>query len=97
MRLAWVALVVVMGWRGAWAADPPVPLKPGVGDRATVAACSACHTTNYIVMNSPFLTPDAWTAEVAKMRSAFGAPIDDGTAAMIEGYLGANYAAAGRP
>jgi hypothetical protein len=97
MRLAWVAFVAVVGCRGAWAADPPVPLKPGAGDSATMAACSACHTTNYIVMNSLFLTPEAWKVEVAKMRSAFGAPIDDATAAMIAGYLGANYAAAGRP
>jgi hypothetical protein len=97
MRLGWVAFIAVVGCRGALAADPPMPLKPGVGDSATVAACSACHTTNYILMNSPFLTPEAWTAEVAKMRSAFGAPIDEATAAVIAGYLGANYAVVERP
>jgi hypothetical protein len=44
-------------------------------------------------MNSPFLTPDQWKAEVAKMRSAFGAPIDNNVAATISAYLAANYAA----
>ena len=40
-----------------------------------------------------FLTPDAWKAEVTKMRKAFGGPIDDDTAAAIVKYLSANYAA----
>jgi hypothetical protein len=44
-------------------------------------------------MNSPFLTPGAWQAEVAEMRTAFGAPIDDATAATITAYLAAHYAA----
>jgi uncharacterized protein (DUF697 family) len=42
-------------------------------------------------MNSVFLTPDAWKAEVAKMREAYGAPIDDDTAAAIVKYLSATY------
>lgn len=77
--------------RGALADD--VALKPGPGSDTTAAACSACHTTNYIVMNSWFLTPDAWKAEVTKMRTAFGAPIDDAAAAEIIGYLAKTYAA----
>jgi hypothetical protein len=44
-------------------------------------------------MNSVFLTPSGWKAEVMKMRTAFGAPIDDDTAAAIIAYLGAQYAA----
>jgi hypothetical protein len=44
-------------------------------------------------MNSSFLTPDAWKAEVTKMREGYGAPIDDQTAAAIIKYLSANYAA----
>jgi hypothetical protein len=34
-------------------------------------------------MNSLFLTPDPWQAEVMEMRSAFGASIDAATAAGI--------------
>ena len=75
----------------ARAADPPVPLKPGPGSDSTASVCNACHTSNYIVMNSTFLPPAGWEAEVAKMRNAFGAPLDDGTQAAITTYLSANY------
>ena len=78
---------------GALAADPPAPLAPGAGADMVSAKCNVCHTSNYIVMNSPFLTPDGWKAEVTKMRTAFGAAIDDATAAEIVAYLAAHYAA----
>jgi mono/diheme cytochrome c family protein len=74
-------------------AQEQVPMKPGPGLDAVTASCSVCHTLNYIRMNSVFLTPDAWKAEVAKMRDAYGAPIDDDTAATIVKYLSATYAA----
>lgn len=70
-----------------------VPLKPGAGLDAVKATCSTCHTLNYIRMNSVFLTPDAWKAEVTKMREAYGGPFDDATAATIVQYLSENYAA----
>jgi mono/diheme cytochrome c family protein len=73
-------------------ADDAVELKPGPALSAVSANCSACHTSDYIVMNSAFLTPDTWKAEVTKMRKVFGAPIDDETAAEIAGYLAENYA-----
>jgi mono/diheme cytochrome c family protein len=73
-------------------ADEPAPLKPAPGLDAVQASCSTCHTLNYIRMNSPFLTADAWKAEVTKMRAALGAPIDDDTAATIVKYLSDNYA-----
>jgi mono/diheme cytochrome c family protein len=97
MRAQVVALVALLASHGAMAADTPTPLKPGAGDNTTLAICSACHTSDYIVMNSPFLTQEAWKAEVTKMRVAFGAPIDDTTAAAIAGYLAANYAVAPKP
>lgn len=74
-------------------AQEQVTLKPGPGLDAVTSTCSTCHTLNYIRMNSVFLTPDAWKAEVAKMRDAYGAPIDDGTAATISQYLAVTYAA----
>jgi len=43
-------------------------------------------------MNSVFLTPEQWKAEVGKMRNVFGAPIDDATEKQILEYLGSNYA-----
>ena len=62
-------------------------LKPGPGLDAVQASCATCHTLNYIRMNSVFLTPDVWKAEVTKMRTAYGAPIDDDTADTIVKYL----------
>ncbi len=83
--------------RGALGDDGPAPLKPGAGHDEVSANCSACHTSDYIVMNSMFLTADGWKAEVTKMRSAFGARLDDATAAAIIAYLAAHYAVTARP
>lgn len=79
------------------AAAAPSPLQPGSGQDATAAQCNTCHTSDYIVMNSVFLTPDQWKAEVARMRTSFGAMIDDATAAAIAAYLAVHYAVAAKP
>jgi cytochrome c5 len=68
-----------------------VPLSAGPGRDVVETACGICHSLSYIPMNSRFLSPDAWKAEVTKMRIAFGAPIDDDAANMIVAYLVANY------
>jgi mono/diheme cytochrome c family protein len=93
-------LITVLGalvCQGALADDIPAPLKPGAGDDVTSANCNVCHTSDYIVMNSMFLTPDQWKAEVTKMRTVFGAPIDDATAGQIIAYLAAQYAVTAKP
>jgi hypothetical protein len=72
-------------------AEEQVPLKPGAGRDDVVATCSVCHTLDYIRMNSTFLSPEAWKAEVTKMRDAYGAPIDDATADSIIKYLSTTY------
>ena len=41
---------------GSWGAIAAETLKPGPGDDTTSAVCAACRTTDYIVMNSVFLT-----------------------------------------
>ena len=92
-----IAALAVLVSHAALAADAPAQLKPGSGDEIVSATCNACHTSDYIVMNSTFLTADQWRAEVTKMRKAFGAPIDDDTAAEITAYLIANYAVAAKP
>jgi mono/diheme cytochrome c family protein len=97
MRAVLIAMSALLGWHAAVAAEGPAPLKPGAGADVTTSFCSGCHTSDYVVMNSPFLTQDAWKAEVTKMRSAFGAPIDDATAAAISAYLAQNYAVAPKP
>lgn len=75
-------------------AQEPVQLKPGPGLDAVTTTCSNCHTLNYITMNSVFLTPDDWKAEVTKMQKLLGGPFDDATAETIVKYLSATYAAA---
>jgi len=94
-RVAFVALLA--GAPAAYAADAPSALKAGAGLEVVETSCSVCHTTDYIRMNSPFLTPAAWKAEVEKMRTAYGAPIDDDNAAEIVKYLSAHYAVAAKP
>jgi hypothetical protein len=74
-------------------AQEDVKLKPGPGVDAVSTSCSTCHTLNYIRMNSVFLTPNEWKAEVTKMRTALGAPIDAEIANVIIKYLSENYAA----
>jgi sulfite dehydrogenase (cytochrome) subunit B len=74
-------------------AEEQVALKPGPGLDVVTATCSTCHTLDYIRMNSVFLTPDEWKAEVTKMQQAFGGPFDDATAAAIVKYLSVTYAA----
>ncbi|MCW3474450.1 hypothetical protein [Limobrevibacterium gyesilva] len=74
-------------------AEEPVDLKPGPGREVVEMRCNACHSLDYIRMNSPFLTPDAWKAEVTKMRTAFGAPVEDAEVAAILQYLTTAYGA----
>ncbi len=72
-------------------AEDAVELAAGPGKDVVETSCNACHSLDYIRMNSPFLTPDGWKAEVTKMRTAFSAPIDDAQADAILKYLAATY------
>jgi mono/diheme cytochrome c family protein len=91
------ALIAVLFAAAPAVAQEAVSLKAGPGLDAVTATCATCHTLNYIRMNSPFLTPAGWKAEVTKMQQAFGGPFDDDTANAIVQYLSANYAAAPKP
>ena len=73
------------------AEEKPVMLKPGPGLDKLEANCSACHSLDYVQMNSPFLDAAGWNAEVTKMIKAFGAPVDDADAKAIVDYLTKNY------
>src|SRR5258708_11736987 len=73
------------------AKEMPVPLKQAMGLDNVEGNCGACHSLDYIPMNSPFLNADGWDAEVAKMINAFAAPIDQGDAKVIADYLKRNY------
>lgn len=75
----------------AAAGEKPVQLKKAPGADKVEANCAACHTLDYIPMNSTFLNAAGWDAEVTKMISAFGAPISPDDAKIIGDYLKANY------
>lgn len=76
----------------AWAhGEEQIILRPGPGRDKVETHCAACHSLDYIVMNSPFLGHAQWRAEVTKMIEVFKAPIDPGDAAQITDYLGSTY------
>lgn len=77
---------------GAAASDEEaIQLKPGPGVELVEANCSACHSLDYIQMNSTFLDEKGWTAVVTKMVKAFGAPVDEADQQQIIAYLVASY------
>jgi sulfite dehydrogenase (cytochrome) subunit B len=59
--------------------------------REKAAQCGACHSLDYVRMNSRFLDLAGWTAVVNKMIKAFGAPIPAGDVDAIARYLAEQY------
>ena len=55
------------------------------------ANCVACHSLDYIPLNSPFLDEKGWEATVTKMTKAYGAPIKPEDVPVIAQYLARNY------
>ncbi len=91
MRIFGTALFAALMVVSAAAGEEPVELKKAPGIDRVEANCGACHSLDYIPMNSPFLSAAGWDAEVAKMINAFGAPIDQADAKIIADYLKNNY------
>jgi hypothetical protein len=91
MRMRLVRLFLLACCAAPTAVAQRAPLPPGPGKDTVEAGCATCHSLAYIPMNSRFMTPEGWKAEVTKMRTAFGAPIDDGAANEILAYLVANF------
>jgi mono/diheme cytochrome c family protein len=88
MRTLLIALALAAS--PALAQESKVMLKDGPGkDKAQV--CVACHSLDYIPMNSRFLDKAGWTASVNKMINAFGAPIAKEDVDAIATYLAENY------
>ena len=83
--------VVVCALAGsALSQESRVQLVDGPG-KDKVGQCIACHSLDYIQMNSPYPNAALWEAEVTKMIKAFGAPIDEADAKAIKEYLTKNY------
>ena len=75
----------------AFAEEKVIDLKNAPGRDKVEGNCGACHSLDYIQMNSPFPNAALWDAEVAKMINAFGAPISPDDAKIIGDYLKKNY------
>jgi len=91
--MRWIAIVAALALIPALAhaEESAVHLKQARGLDVVEGHCGACHSLDYIPMNSPFLDAAHWDAEVAKMIKAFGAPIDPADAKTIGVYLKENY------
>jgi hypothetical protein len=72
------------------AQESKIVLKDAPG-REKAQVCVACHSADYIPMNSRFLDKAGWTASVNKMINAFGAPIAKEDVDAIATYLTENY------
>jgi cytochrome c5 len=64
---------------------------PGEGRELFVARCTSCHSVDYVSMHARFGTRALWEMEVAKMRTAFKAPLSDDEARRIVDYLARAY------
>jgi len=83
-----IIATICLGPIAAFAAqESETVLKPGPDAALVMGHCSACHSADYIVMNSVFLNKAGWTAEVNKMIKVMGAPIPEDQAARIVDYL----------
>jgi len=91
MRLIILALLSSAVPVVAAADENLIRLKQAPGVEQVQANCSACHSLDYVQMNSTFLSASAWDAEIAKMMNVFGAPINATDLNTIGNYLKANY------
>jgi mono/diheme cytochrome c family protein len=66
------------------AREPTMPDAPG--KEAFTQRCLICHSARY-VLNQPKLPRKNWSAVVAKMKTAYGAPLDDAASAQIVDYV----------
>jgi sulfite dehydrogenase (cytochrome) subunit B len=85
------ALLTTLGATAFAQEEPAIKLKEAPGLEKVEANCAACHSLDYVQMNSPFLNAAGWEAEVTKMIKAYGAPVSDPDAAVIVDYLKKNY------
>jgi hypothetical protein len=90
MKKLLFATAFALAAQGALAQEDKIVLKDAPGKDKT-QVCVACHSLDYIPMNSRFLDKAGWTATVNKMINAFGAPIAKEDVEPIASYLAQNY------
>jgi len=89
MRIV-AAIAAVAFAASAAAQESKVVLKEGAG-RDKAMQCLACHSLDYIQMNSRFMDKAGWTASINKMLNAFAAPIPKADVEAIANYLAEQY------
>ena len=87
-----VALLVgLLGASTILAAEPAdessIQLRDDPARELVEGSCAACHSLDYIIMNSVFLDRKGWQAEVTKMVKVNGAEIAHEEQAKILDYL----------
>jgi cytochrome c5 len=75
----------------AAAGEDAIQLKDGPGREIVETRCVACHSLDYIQMNSPILDRKGWEASVGKMVRIMGARIDEAEVRIIVDYLTTRY------
>ena len=75
----------------ASADEQPVEIKAGPEKDLVENTCGACHSLDYIRMNSPFQTAAGWDATLKKMINVMHAPVEPDDAKKILDYLVKNY------
>jgi mono/diheme cytochrome c family protein len=93
--LAAIACVGLGAPRAASAVQSPVTIalpaptatfRPAAGSEVAQRDCLSCHSSEYVTMQ-PALSAAAWTKEIAKMRTAYGAAIPDADVDRLVAYL----------
>ena len=90
MKKTAFAALALFAAQAVVAQESKVQLKDGPGKDKT-QVCVACHSLDYIPMNSRFLDKAGWTATINKMINAFGAPIAKEDVDPIATYLATQY------
>lgn len=86
------ALTMALAASAAVHADESsIRLVQAEGVERLQAACAACHSLDYIIMNSPFQDRVGWEKTVTKMVKVMGAPIEPDDVAAIVDYLAKHY------
>src|ERR1700747_1660412 len=93
MRMITMVLAGILIAAPAFAQERPVRLKKAPGLDQVEANCGACHSLDYIQMNSPFMNSAPWDAQTNKRIKVFGAPLSEADARAIGDHLKANYGA----
>ncbi len=84
-----LALFLMLAAGAALAQENKVVLKDAPG-RDKAMQCLACHSLDYLQMNSRFLDKAGWTASVNKMIG-WGAEVPEARKAELVAYLVANF------